>query len=138
MVYTFECQVSSRPLPSSTVSLHILYSGLSPVPTSFPSPLHHLLFGDRSSNVLPTNRQSKFHLLTAKRLFFRNHNLAILSLTLLLLHPFCHSQHDKLAAYVSPSFLLTPFFPSIPARCYLAQSPHSVPRSHPLLLCQEV
>lgn len=104
-----ECLIWSCPLPSSTVSLHILYSGLSPVPTFSHPP--SLVWRLKQHFFTHKNRQSKFHLPTLKRLFFRNHNLAIFSLSF---HFYCHSWHDKM------SMCLLPFLhhlPSIPT-CY--------------------
>lgn len=116
------------------IHLSARFHSISPSPVLWPYlpwyfPLSTFSFGDRSSNALPTNRQSKFHLLTVKRLIFRNPNSAMTSLTLLFPRSFCHSQHDKIGcAYFFPSFLL-----SFISACYcLLQSPHSVPPPHSL------
>lgn len=65
MSCTFECQALPRPLPSSSVQYVSNSSTL--------ASLHLPLLGDWSGNILPTTKQSKFNLLTVKRLFFRNH-----------------------------------------------------------------
>lgn len=93
---------------------------------------HLLLLGDWSGNILPTTKQSKFNLLTVKRLFFRNHTTWPQPLSSWLFSSFTLSVTPNMINWLSMCLLhfllLTAFFLS----SYLLQSPYfasSVPSS---------
>lgn len=95
---------------------------------------HLLLLGDWSGNMLPTTKQSKFNLLTVKRLFFRNHTTWPQPLSSWLFSSFTLSVTPNMINWLSMCLLhfllLTAFFsppifynlPTLLPRCLLLLS----------------
>lgn len=101
-LYTSECQGQGEPCPSSLS--HQQYYTLPALPPFF-------VFRDWSSNVLPTNQQSKFHFKISnfETIVFQESQLGHYqpdSFPLSL----CHLQDDKLKTYVSPCILSLLYF----------------------------